>query len=163
MTAPPSGVSRHRAVEWCSFNRAALSNGTLPERPKQSFLCRFAFLLSFFLYLFCFNSVSLCHFSVRFLFCLPLLTFFSRFFPSRVTHNLPVFSRSSSASALALFSQLPKFIRRKGLEIINGPSALPPVASRRRRGGRGGYRERALQPDKLHATASARKFSERRR
>lgn len=34
MTAAPRGVSRHWAVEWCSFNRAALSNGTLAERPQ---------------------------------------------------------------------------------------------------------------------------------
>lgn len=82
MTAPPRGVSRHWAVEWCSFNRAALSNGTLAERPKQSFLCRFAFLLSFLLYFFCFISSSLFHFNVRFSFCLTLLTSFLFFLAS---------------------------------------------------------------------------------
>lgn len=99
MTAPPRGVSRHWAVEWCSFNRAALSNGTLAERPKQSFLCRFAFLLSFF------SLFLLLHFFLSFPFQRPLLVlphishvfffFFSRFFPSRVTHNLPVFPEAA--------------------------------------------------------------------
>lgn len=58
MTAAPRGVSRHWAVEWCSFNRAALSNGTLAERPQAvvsmpfrlpSFVSSLFLLLHFFL------------------------------------------------------------------------------------------------------------------
>lgn len=99
MTAAPRGVSRHWAVEWCSFNRAALSNGTLAERPQAVVSMPFrlpSFVSSLFLLL---------HFFLSFPFQRPLLVlphishvfffFFSRFFPSRVTHNLPVFPEAA--------------------------------------------------------------------